>query len=92
MVLGQFGQVRRALLSAEFQIKDRASRRRTPALPFGKRAEGGMTALPSFRELFSRATGQPPFRYQERLAITDASRVFINVPTGAGKAGYASSI
>ena len=43
----------------------------------------------SFRELFSRATGQQPFPYQERLAETESPRICVNVPTGVGKTAAA---
>lgn len=42
-----------------------------------------------FRELFSKATGCIPFRYQERLAAAESTRTIVNVPTGAGKTAAA---
>src|ERR1700730_8435016 len=43
----------------------------------------------SFSELFFEVTRQLPFPYQERLATAASSRVFMNVPTGAGKTAAA---
>jgi CRISPR-associated endonuclease/helicase Cas3 len=43
----------------------------------------------SFRELFSEATGETPFPYQERLVATASPRIVVNVPTGAGKTAAA---
>jgi CRISPR-associated endonuclease/helicase Cas3 len=43
----------------------------------------------TFRELFFEGTRQLPFPYQERLATAESSRVFVNVPTGAGKTAAA---
>jgi CRISPR-associated endonuclease/helicase Cas3 len=43
----------------------------------------------NFRELFARGVGQTPFPYQERLAQANFNRIFLNVPTGAGKTAAA---
>lgn len=45
--------------------------------------------MPTFRELFSKATGRSPFPYQERLAASESSRTLVNVPTGSGKTAAA---
>lgn len=45
--------------------------------------------MPTFRELFSKATGHSPFPYQERLAAAESSKIVLNVPTGSGKTAAA---
>jgi CRISPR-associated endonuclease/helicase Cas3 len=49
--------------------------------------ERGMTI--SFRDLFVRATGRAPYRYQKRFAEESASFDLLSVPTGAGKTATA---
>jgi CRISPR-associated endonuclease/helicase Cas3 len=45
----------------------------------------------SFRQLFveGTGTGRPPYPFQERLASATAARIYLNVPTGAGKTAAA---
>lgn len=45
--------------------------------------------MPTFRDLFLKATGHYPFPYQERLAKAESSRILLNVPTGSGKTAAA---
>lgn len=42
-----------------------------------------------FTELFVKGTGRPPYPFQERLAAMTAPRIYLNVPTGAGKTAAA---
>jgi CRISPR-associated endonuclease/helicase Cas3 len=45
--------------------------------------------VPTFRDLFLKATGHYPFPYQERLARAESSRILLSVPTGSGKTASA---
>jgi CRISPR-associated endonuclease/helicase Cas3 len=42
-----------------------------------------------FTQLFVKGTGRPPYPFQERLATMTAQRIYLNVPTGAGKTAAA---